>query len=273
MMKQRISAALLTVAMLMALAGQAVAVELPSIFANGEAVTMDAPVDVMDGTTYVSYWPIVKAFYPDAVATWESDRAVVRATNLTLELQPGAPYLVANGRYLYVPENIQTTSEGILTLPVRTLALALGVDATWDAQLGAVMLTANGTGPIKDASLVYPQDVLHWMSRIINAESGNQPLSGKIAVGNVIMNRVNSPLFPNTVYEVIHQSRQFTPVSNGSINKEPNAQSVIAAKLVLEGVNTAGHSLYFINPRVSGGSWVARTRTLVTTIANHAFYC
>lgn len=272
-MKKRICSAALALVLMLALAGQAVAVEVPSILVGGEALVMDAPVSVVNETTYVSYWPIVQAFYPDAVASWESDRAVVRAEGLTLEIQPGASYLVANGRYLYIPAGIQVTQSGILTLPVRTLGLALGVDVGWDAQIGAVTLTSNGSGPIKAASQVYPEDVLYWLSHIIYAESGNQPLEGKIAVGNVIMNRVNSPLFPNTVYEVIHQARQFTPVSNGTIHKDPNAQSVIAAKLVLEGVNTAGQSLYFINPRVSGGSWVARTRTHVTTIASHAFYC
>ncbi len=272
-MKQRMTALLLAVVLTFALAGQTLAVDVPSIMVNGEAIQMDAPVSVQHETTYVSYWPIVKAFYPDAVASWESDRAMVRAAGLTLELQPGAPYLVANGRYLYIPTGIQVTPEGILTLPIRTLGLALGIEVGWDAQLGAVVLTDNEAGPIKSADQFYSQDVLYWLSHIINAESGNQPLTGKIAVGNVIMNRVNSPLFPDTVYEVIHQANQFTPVRNGSIKKTPNAQSVIAAKLVMEGVNTAGHSLYFINPRVSGNSWVARTRTPVTTIASHAFYC
>lgn len=271
-MKKRIYSLALALLLSVALAGQSVAVEVPTILADGEAVVMDAPVHVMDQTTYVSYWPIVKTFYPDATASWETDRAVVRAEGLTLELQPGAQYLVANGRYLYIPDGIQTENN-ILTLPVRTLGLALGLDVGWDAQLGAVTLIANGQGPIKDASQVYPEDVLYWLSHIINAESGNQPLTGKIAVGNVIMNRVESPLFPNTVYEVIHQRKQFTPVSNGAINKEPNAQSIIAAKLVLEGVNTAGDSLYFVNPHISGASWVARTRTHVTTISAHAFYC
>ena len=66
----------------------------------------------------------------------------------------------------------------------------------------------------------------------------------------------------------------FSTFRNGRLgNRTPNAESVVAAKLTLEGVNTAGHSLYFINPRVSAGSWVARTRTHVTTIAAHAFYC
>lgn len=271
-MRKRICSLVLALVLSLALAGQAVAVELPSVLVNGEALEMDAPVSVIDQTTYVSYWPIVKAFYPQATAVWENDRAVVRAEGLTLEIQPGTRYLVANGRYLWIPNGVRVVN-GILTVPVRTLGLALGLNVGWDAEVGAVILSDSGSGPIKDASRVYPEDVLYWLSHIIHAESGNQPLEGQIAVGNVIMNRVASPLFPNTVYEVIHQTNQFTPVRNGTINKQPSAQSVVAAKLVLEGVDFAGGSLYFINPRVSGGSWVARTRTHVTTIASHAFYC
>lgn len=271
-MKKTLTALVLALVLSFTMVGQSLAVELPSVLVNGEALQMDAPATVIEQTTYVSYWPIVKAFYPDATAVWENDRAVVRAEGLYMEIQPGASYMVANGRYLHLPYGVRS-SNNILLVPVRTLCLALGVDVEWDGALGAILLTDNGAGPIKDGSLVYPEDVLYWLSKIIYAESGNQPLNGQIAVGNVILNRVKSPLFPNTVYEVIHQKNQFTPVRNGTINKTPDEEAVIAAKLALEGVDMARGSLYFINPRVSGNSWVARTCTHVTTIASHAFYC
>lgn len=270
-MKHRLFALLAALVLSITLASQTLAVEVPSVVANGEVLDMDAPVSVVQQTTYVSYWPIVKAFYPDAVATWENDRAIVRAEGLTLEIQPGAKYLCANGRYLYIPETI-LVNNGILTLPVRTLGKALGLNVEWDSTLGAVVLTENGSGPIKDGSLVYQEDVVYWLSRIIYAESGNQPLEGQIAVGNVIRNRVASPLFPNTVYEVIHQPNQFTPVRNGAIRKTPDEKAVIAAKLAMEGTNIVGDSLYFVNPTLSSRSWAARNRTHVVTIASHAFY-
>lgn len=113
---------------------------------------------------------------------------------------------------------------------------------------------------------------MYWLSRIIYAESGNQPLDGKIAVGNVVLNRVASPGFPNSVYEVIFQRNQFTPAANGSINRTPSAESVVAAKLCLDGANTAGSALYFVNPTVAPGSWASRNRPYVATIGAHAFY-
>ena len=80
-----------------------------------------------------------------------------------------------------------------------------------------------------------------------------------------------SPRFPNTIYDVIFAPNQFTPVSNGSIYREPNAESVAAAKLILEGVRVGGSSLYFVNPSISPNSWAQRNRTYVTTIGAHAF--
>ena len=140
---------------------------------------------------------------------------------------------------------------------------------TWEKTSGSVAIQ-SGSGPIQSGDQYYNADSLYWLSHIIHAESGNQPLAGKIAVGNVVLNRVNSPLFPNTVYEVVFQRNQFTPVSNGSIYLEPNAESVIAAKLCLDGANTAGASLYFVNPYVAPNSWASRNRPYVATIGAHA---
>ena len=91
-------------------------------------------------------------------------------------------------------------------------------------------------------------------------------------MGNVVLNRVASPLFPNTVRDVLFQPNQFTPASSGVLQRTPSAESVIAAKLCLDGANTAGNALYFVNPRVSPNSWAARNRPYVATIGAHAFF-
>lgn len=241
-----------------------------NVIVNDAVVTMDTPVQIWDQVTYVSYWPIVQALYPDATAVWEVDRAVVTAPGLRLEIHPGLKYLIANGRYLYLPNGVKSGDNNLL-VPVRTLAAALGADVAWDPVGNNVVLTA-GAGPITPGSVAYQEDVIYWLSHIINAEAGNQPLDGKIAVGNVVLNRVANPRFPGTVYQVIFQRGQFTPVSNGSINLTPNAESIVAAKLCLDGANTVGNALYFINPRYSPNSWASRNRPYVATIGAHAFY-
>ena len=269
-MKKRVLSAVLCLTMVIALAGQATAVESPSIRLDGETLPMETAPVVINRTTYVCYWSVVRAMYPDATAAWENGQAVVRAEGLTLTIQLGAKYLVANGRYLYFPDGVQVRDGNIL-VPVRTLAHALGADVTWDSGSGAVELR-SGTAPSLSGDQYYNADNLYWLSHIIYAESGNQPLDGKIAVGNVVLNRMNSPMFPNTVYGVVFQRNQFTPVANGSIYLEPNEESVAAAKLCMDGANTAGSSLYFVNPRTAPNSWASRNRPYVATIGAHAFF-
>lgn len=126
-----------------------------------------------------------------------------------------------------------------------------------------------------DAADYNREDKLYWLSRIISAESRGEPLEGQIAVGNVVLNRVDSPDFPDTIYGVIFDDRwggQFTPVRNGTIYQEPTEQSIQAAKLCLEGVNVAKDSLYFLAPALTNNHWIMENRTHVMTIGAHWFY-
>lgn len=111
----------------------------------------------------------------------------------------------------------------------------------------------------------------YLLAKIINAEAGVEPYKGKIAVGNVVLNRVASDEFPDTIKEVIYQKGQFSPISDGSINKEPNEDSIKAAKEVLAGSRVVGKDvLYFYDPRISTSEWIF-TRKVVTKIGDHAF--
>ena len=272
-MKQRALRVLACLVLCFTLTGPAYATEsgvAVPVYVNGTAIETGFASQVVNGQTYVSYNAIVYALYPDAVAVWANNQAEVTAAGLKLEIKPTAKYIVANGRYLYVPDGVISSGNHIL-VPVRTLCQALGATVTWDTATGSVQIT-GGAGPIASGDSYYDVDDLYWLSRIIYAESGNQSLEGKMAVGNVVLNRVASPLFPNTVYDVLFQRNQFTPASSGSINRTPTAECVVAAKLCLDGANTAGSALYFVNPRVSPNSWAARNRPHVATIGAHAFF-
>ena len=268
MQKTAISAVLCLALSLMP--GECTAGSGVSFVIDGAVLETQITTRVEDQTTYVSYWPIVQALYPDAAAEWANGRAEVRAEGLELFIQPGAQYIAANGRYLYVPGGVMCEEDCIL-VPVRILGQALGASVEWDGENSAVLITP-GDAPITPGEQFYQSDVLYWLSHIINAESGNQPLEGKIAVGNVVLNRVASTVFPNTVYEVLFQRSQFTPAMTGSIYCSPNEESVIAAKLCLDGANTVGNALYFVNPRTSPSSWASRNRPYVDTIGAHAFF-
>ena len=93
-----------------------------------------------------------------------------------------------------------------------------------------------------------------------------------MAVGNVVLNRVKNPAFPSTVKGVLSQKNQFTTWKNGALAKRtPNATSVIAAKLVLDGgeVESTKGATFFDS---KSNSWAARNKTCVAVIGNHKFY-
>ena len=125
---------------------------------------------------------------------------------------------------------------------------------------------------IEDGESFYNSHEIYWLSRIIYAEANGQPFDGMIGVGNVVLNRIASSRFPNTVKDVVFEPGQFTPVDNGSIYNTPSSEAVRAAQLCLEGVNTVGKSLFFLNPSIADASWFNSALTYYTTIGGHAFY-
>jgi N-acetylmuramoyl-L-alanine amidase len=108
------------------------------------------------------------------------------------------------------------------------------------------------------------------MAKLVRAEAESEPYPGKVAVATVILNRVTSPDFPNTVREVIYQSGQFTPVSNGEINKPADADSIRAVNDAIVYQPNSKGALFFYNPKTATNQWNA-TREVVVTIGNHVF--
>ncbi len=239
------------------------------IYVNGTQVDAQYPKDIYNGVTYVCYLPIVQAAYPNSLAVWKDGKVYVTDEGFSMTIDPKSNYLECNGRCFYAASGFKMVNQALI-VPAQTLAQALGGTAVWGGEYSLYFTTSET--PIPTGDEVYNSDDLFWLSRIIFAESGNQSLEGQIAVGNVVLNRVASPSFPNSVYDVIYQRNQFTPVANKSINRTPSEDAVAAAKLALEGANTAKSSLYFVNPKVSPNSWASRARTYVMTIGSHAFY-
>lgn len=208
--------------------------------------------------------------------TWDAATltATVYADGLTLKATAGSAWIEANGRAFHAPDSVRIVN-GVMMVPVRPLARAFGLEVHWDENNRSVTLVGSGTTYPASASTVYSESDLYWLSRIIAAESWGEPLSGQLAVGNVVLNRVASPEFPNTIYEVIFDTQyaiQFTPVANGTIYNEPDAASIAAAKLTLEGYTLSTSILYFLNPALSTSFWVPQNRTYQFTIGTHDFY-
>ncbi len=224
---------------------------------------------VEDGTSYLTLKALSRE--TGSTLTWDGTTARLKGRDLTLTASPGACCVEVNGRALYVPGGVRVV-DGHACLPLRLLASALGGQADWDGQRGVAALTWRASRiPKAD----YDREDLYWLSRIISAESRGEPLLGQIAVGNVVLNRVASPQYPDSIKDVIFDFQgtwQFEPVENGSVFLEPTASSVLAAKAALEGAQVVGECLYFFAPALSEGTWIVENCTYYETIGCHRFY-
>ena len=110
----------------------------------------------------------------------------------------------------------------------------------------------------------------HALAVIENEKFGGQVDPGQVAVAAVVLNRVRSASFPNTVSGVVYQQNAFTCVNNGSINNTPDSSCIRAALDALNGWDPTGGCLYYYNPKTAVDGWI-RTRTVKTVIGNHSF--
>lgn len=230
------------------------------IYVDGQLVENAAAV-VDNGVTYVSLYHTTLALRPGSHL--RSD-GMMEGEDFLLAAWPGQAYMACNGRFLYIPGLVRSHPETYETLvPVRTLATALGATVEWKD--GSVHLIAVGTA-LESGDTYYNATDLDLIARVVQHESGNQPLAGKIGVANVILNRVKFSQFPNTVYGVLFQKNQFP----GATNATPKAEAVIAAKLALDGANTVGNACWFNG--VGKSFWASQHKSLIITIGNHSFY-
>ena len=110
------------------------------------------------------------------------------------------------------------------------------------------------------------------LARAINGEARGEPYEGQVAVGAVILNRVKSPKFPNTIAGVIYEPGAFTAVSDGQINVAISEGSTVvkAARDALNGWDTSGGAIYYFNPATATNKWIW-SRSLIKTIGKHRF--
>lgn len=115
------------------------------------------------------------------------------------------------------------------------------------------------------------KDELDILARAIHAEARGEPYIGQVAVGAVILNRVESSSFPDTVREVVFQERQFSSVDDGQIYLKPNNTAYKAAEEALAGRDPSYGAMYFYNPKTAKTLWWLSTRETTRKIGNHVF--
>ena len=116
----------------------------------------------------------------------------------------------------------------------------------------------------------YSSSDYQLLARLISAEARGEPYSGQVAVGAVVLNRVEHPSFPNSISGVIYQSGAFSCLYDGQFNKPVSDSAYSAARDALNGLDPSGGAIYYFNPSTATSKWIW-SRPLITTIGNHRF--
>lgn len=235
---------------------------------------------------------------------WVQGQAVA-AGALRLTAVPGQRVLQAGEETLPLPVAVSLRDSRTM-VPVRALARALGLEVRYDPKTCTATILSpdqpsGGTqkpeqqpeqtpsvpsapsapsipsapSEPSDPSASYDENDVYWLARIIEAEAGGESGEGKLAVANVVLNRVASGSYPDTIYDVIFDTKygtQFEPTSNGAIYNTPSEESIEAAKRALSGENNIGGALYFYNPSLVDAVWIRTNCTYIQTIGCHNFY-
>jgi N-acetylmuramoyl-L-alanine amidase len=163
------------------------------------------------------------------------------------------------------------TVDGIYGAATKNAVIAFqkSVGITADGVAGSTTLrylglsSAGGYGK-------YSQSDYNLIARIISAEARGEPYTGQVAVGAVILNRVESPSFPNTIAGVIYQPGAFSCLDNGQFNAAVASSAYRAAQDAMNGWDPTNGSIYYYNPVTANSAWI-RKRPILLRIGKHVF--
>jgi N-acetylmuramoyl-L-alanine amidase len=150
------------------------------------------------------------------------------------------------------------TADGVVG---KSTYKALGMNSSY--QILAGQASTGGTNGFSSSDV-------YLLAKTIYAEGRGEPYTGQVAIGAVVMNRIRSSSFPNTVSGVVYQKGAFTAVADGQINLTPNETAMKAARDAINGWDPSGGALYYYNPAVATSSWIFDRQT-VTVIGKHVF--
>lgn len=136
--------------------------------------------------------------------------------------------------------------------------------------LKALGMSGSSSSSSSSSSGSYTSSDVNLLARLIYAEARGESYTGQVAVGAVVLNRVRSASFPNSISGVIYQPYAFTCVQDGQFNLTPDATAKRAAQDAMNGWDPSYGALYYYNPAVATSSWIFSRQTVVT-IGKHVF--
>lgn len=137
-----------------------------------------------------------------------------------------------------------------------------------DGQVGNLTLAALGIRPTGSGG--GGSGDLQLLARLISAEARGEPYTGQVAVGAVVLNRVEHPSFPNSISGVIYQPGAFSCLDDGQFDQPVSESAYRAAKEAMNGYDPSYGAVYYFNPATATSKWIW-SRPLIVTIGNHRF--
>ena len=242
----------------------------PTVSINGKALSRKGLV--INGAAYIPFRAAASVLGASYNYDSATKTATMTAKGLSMNAGAGCYTVYANDRALFTEHPVVIMNDGIMYIPATIFAKACGMKLSSSSSLVNI---SGSYKPIIHASKFYREDEVFWLARIIHAESRGEPLLGKIAVGDVVLNRVRSSSYPNTIYGVIFDRKygvQFSPILDGSIYNTPDFNSILAAKICLDGYSISDEAFFFLEPSHSTSSWIPNNRPYMFTIGKHDFY-
>ena len=163
----------------------------------------------------------------------------------------------------------------VVILAIANIALAISNKSTEKDDLAENTKTEQKLEEkteIQKETPWYTQEELDLLARLIYFEARGESYEGQVAVGAVVMNRLHTKGFPNSIYEIIYQKNQFSPVGSSKWDDEITdyGSCYQAAIEALNGADPTGGAVFFYNPEISTSEWIF-TREVIKVIGNHAF--
>lgn len=151
---------------------------------------------------------------------------------------------------------------------VRAFQRSRGLTA--DGIAGPKTLQALGISGSAGGSGQYTSTEVELLARIISAEARGEPYSGQVAVGAVVLNRIEHPSFPNTLAGVVYQPGAFSCLNDGQFNQPVADSARRAAEDAINGWDPSGGAIYYYNPAKTSNRWML-SRPVIVTIGGHRF--
>lgn len=162
------------------------------------------------------------------------------------------------------------TREAVIRFQKKNKLKADGVVGSATAKAMGITLSGGGKDSKGTATNIDTSSNLYLLAKVVYGEARGEPYKGQVAVAAVVLNRVDSASFPNSISGVVYQSGAFDAVSDGQINLSPDESAIKAAKDAMNGYDPTNGCIYYYNPQTATSKWI-RSREIMLTIGRHVF--